>query len=96
MQGMHSWRILIKGEGRIKVVNGVEAEVEAIGELPIKLKDGFTLHLHDVLYVPSLSRNLISVSCLADNGFECMFGAEQCVILFSEVCVGLAFRQNKL
>jgi hypothetical protein len=96
MQGMHSRRILTKGERRIKVANGVEAEVEAIGELPIKLKDGLTLHLHNVLYVPSLSRNLISVSCLADDGFECLFGTAQCVILFNEVCVGLAFRQDKL
>jgi hypothetical protein len=88
---MHSWRILTKGERIIKVANDVKAEVEAIGELPIKMKDGFTLHLHDVLYVPSLSRNLISVSCLVDNGFECLFGAEQCVILFNEVFVGLAF-----
>jgi hypothetical protein len=96
IQGMHPWRILTKGERRIKVANRVKAEVEAIGELPVKLKDGFTLLLHDVLYVPSLSRNLIPVSCLADNGFECLFRTEQCVILFNEVCVGLAFRQDKL
>jgi hypothetical protein len=36
--------------------------VEAIVELPIKLHDGFMLGLHVVLYVPSLNRNLISVS----------------------------------
>jgi hypothetical protein len=60
-----------RGAPSIKVTNGVEAEVEAIGELPIKLYDGFILHLHDVLFVPSLNRNLISVSCLADCGFEC-------------------------
>ena len=70
--------------------------MEAIGELPIKLHDGFTLRLHDVLYVPSLSRNLISVSCLADDGFECAFGAKQCLIKYNKVCVGLAFRQDKL
>jgi hypothetical protein len=70
--------------------------VEAIGDLPIKLHDGFVLHLHDVLFVPSLNRNLISVSCLADCGFECHFGAEKCLIKFNNKCVGLAFRQDKL
>jgi hypothetical protein len=34
----------------------------------------FTLYLHDVLYVPSMRRNLISVSCLDDNRFDCLFG----------------------
>jgi hypothetical protein len=51
-----------RGERRIKVANGVEAQVEAIGDLCLKLDDGFILKLLDVLYVPSLQRNLISVS----------------------------------
>jgi hypothetical protein len=96
MQGMHSSQILQRGKRCIKVANGVEAEVEAIGDLPIKLHDGFVLHLHDVLFVPSLNRNLISVSCLADCGFECHFGTEKCLIKFNNKCVGLAFRQDKL
>jgi hypothetical protein len=70
--------------------------VEAIGELPIMLHDGFTLQLHDVLYVPSLNRNLISVSCLADDGFECHFGVKPCLIRYTKVCVGLAIRQDQL
>jgi hypothetical protein len=96
MQGMHSSQILQRGRRRIKVANGVEAEVEAIGEVPIKLHDGFILHLHDVLFVPSLNRNLISVSCLADSGFECHFGAEKCLIKYNNKCAGLALRQDKL
>ncbi|CAO2146931.1 unnamed protein product, partial [Urochloa humidicola] len=96
MRGLSMSRMLQRGERGIKVANGVEAEVEAIGELPIKLKDGFTLRLHDVLYVPTLSRNLISVSCLSDYDFECRFDSERCLIMLSKVCVGLAFRQDKL
>ena len=92
MQGFHSSRTLQREERRIKVANGVEAEVEAIGELPIKLHDGFTLRLRDVLFVPSLSRNLISVSYLMDDGFQYLFGKEQYLIKFNKVCVGLAIR----
>jgi hypothetical protein len=96
MQGMSTSRILTRGARTIKVANGVEAAVEAIGDLPIKLKDGLTLQLHDVLYVPSLSRNLISVSCLADYGFECKFSAQHCSIKLNNMVVGLAIRQDKL
>jgi hypothetical protein len=91
MKGMHSSQTLQRGRRSIKVANGVEAEVEAIGDLPIKLHDGFVLHLHDVLFVPSLNRNLISILCLADCGFECHFGTEKCLLKFNNKCVGLAF-----
>ena len=70
LQGFHTRRTLQRGERSIRVANGVEAEVEAIGELPLELNKGFILQLHNVLYVPSLSRNLISVSCLDDDGFD--------------------------
>jgi hypothetical protein len=81
---------LQRGERSIRVANGVEAEVEAIGELPLELNNGFILRLHNLLYVPSLSRNLISVSCLDDDGFDYQFGNKQCLILFDNKCVGLA------
>jgi hypothetical protein len=61
MQRFHTRRTLRRGERSIRVTNDVEAEVEAIGELPLELNNGFILHLHNVLYVPSLSRNLIFI-----------------------------------
>jgi hypothetical protein len=78
------------------VANGIKAEVEVIGELPLELNNGFVLKLTDVLYVPSLRRNLISVSRLDDDGYDCHFGNGQCKIMFNNKCVGLAFRQDKL
>jgi hypothetical protein len=60
------------------------------------LNNDFILHLYNVLYVPSLSRNLISVSCLDDNGYDFQFGNRQCLILFDNKVVGLAFQQDKL
>jgi hypothetical protein len=60
------------------------------------LNNGFIFCLHNVLYVPSLSRNLISVSCLDDDGYDCQFGNRQCLILFDSKVVDLAFRHDKL
>ena len=54
--------------------------MEAVGTLQLELHGGFTLHLLDVLYVPSIQRNLISVSKLDRVGFSCMFGNNRCVI----------------
>jgi hypothetical protein len=90
LQGFRT-RTLQRGERRLRVANDVTAEVEAIGELPLELNNSFILYLHNVLYVPSLSRNLILVSCLADDGFDCHFCKQQCLIKFNDKCVGLAF-----
>jgi hypothetical protein len=89
-------RTLPRGERTIRVANGEEAEVEAIRELPLEISNDFTLHLHDVLYVTSMRRNLISVSCLDDNGFDCLFGKKQCLITFNDKIVGHALRHDKL
>jgi hypothetical protein len=91
LQGFHTRRILRRGERSIRVANDVEAEVEAIGELPLELNNDFILRLHNVFYVPSLSRNLISVSCLDDDGYDCQFDNRQCLILFDNKVMSLAF-----
>jgi hypothetical protein len=78
------------------VADGREAMVEAVGSLPLVLHDNFTLLLNNVLYVPSLQRNLISVSLLEDDGYECLFGNNKCIIIFNDKVVGLAPRQEML
>jgi hypothetical protein len=78
---------LQRGERTIKVANE---------DLFLELNNGFVLNLKEVLYVPSLRRNLISVSKLDDDGIDCYFGNGKCKILVNNECVGLAFRQDKL
>jgi hypothetical protein len=67
-----------------------------MGDLSLELSDGFILLLRDVLYVSSLQRNLIIVSCLDNDGYHCHFRHGKCEILFNDKCVGLAFQQEEL
>ena len=96
LQGFRTRRTLQRGERRIKVANGVDVEVEAIEDLSLELDDGFRLQLSDTLYVPSLRRNLISVSRLDDDEYDYHFGNGKCRIVINNKCVGLAFRHDKL
>jgi hypothetical protein len=96
LQGLSMRRTLPRGERTIRVANDEKAEVEAIGELQLEISNGFTLYLHDVLYVPSMRRNLISVSCLDDDGFDCLFDKKQCLITFNDRIVGHALSHDKL
>jgi hypothetical protein len=62
----------------------------------LELADGFTIMLRDVLFVPSLHRNLISVSCLDKDNYECYFAHGKCAIWFKDVCVGIALFHDEL
>jgi hypothetical protein len=94
LQGFHSTRTIQRSERH--VANGVQADIEAIGDVSLELADGFILLLRNVLFVPSLKRNLITVSCLDNNGFDCYFGDGKYEILCNNKCVGLAFQKQDL
>jgi hypothetical protein len=85
-----------RNERCIEVANGVQADVEAIGDISLELTDGFSILLRDVLYVPSLHRNLISVSCLDKDGYECYFAHGKCAIWFKDACVGVALLHKEI
>jgi hypothetical protein len=47
--------------------------VEGFGQAAIKMKIGNYVHLRNVLYVPGLEKNLVSISCLEDKGNKIAF-----------------------
>ncbi|KAL8162293.1 hypothetical protein V2J09_013782 [Rumex salicifolius] len=63
--------------------NKSEASIEAIGCFSLELSSGFKLLLDDTIYVPSMSRNLISLSKLDSIGFSVTFG-NGCFSLFKD------------
>jgi hypothetical protein len=91
LQGFRSMRTMQRSD--VKVANGVQAGVKVVGDVSLELVDKFILSLRDVLFVPSLQRNLISVSCLDNDGFDCHFEDGKCEILCNNECVGLAFQK---
>ena len=70
------WELLVHG-------NWKKASIEGIGTYRLILDSGYHLDLPQTLYVPSLSRNLVSVSKLDVNGFS--FKIEKgCFSLFNK------------
>jgi hypothetical protein len=96
LQGFSIKRKLANGQKSIRVANGVEAEVKAIGDLAIELDDDFALNLNNVLFVSSLRRNLISASCLDDENIHCHFRDGKCILKYDGIDVGLAIQREKL
>jgi hypothetical protein len=96
LQGFHSTRTMQRSERCIEVANGVQADVKAVGDISLELADGFTILLRDVLFVHSLHRNLISISRLDKDNYECYFAHGKCAIWFKDACVGVTLLHNEL
>ncbi|GJV20762.1 retrotransposon protein, putative, ty1-copia subclass [Tanacetum coccineum] len=67
--GLRGSRKLKPGALSLYVGNGHRAAVEAIGEFHLCLPSGLVLILHNCHYAPSITRGIISVSHLYDDGF---------------------------
>ncbi|KAK2989965.1 hypothetical protein RJ640_004128 [Escallonia rubra] len=73
LQGFLFVKKLNKGDRNVLVGNGEKAQVEAIRTLRLVLESGFNLDLVDTVYVPSMTKNLISVSRLDAYGYSFKF-----------------------
>ena len=63
-------RRLGKDEVTMRVGNGSRVDVVAIGTLPLHLPSGLVLVLNKCYFVPPLSGNIISGSCLLQDGYS--------------------------
>ena len=81
MQGYLTTRNISPNEAYLYMGNRMKAPVEAIGNFRLVLSTGFHLDLENTLYVPTVSRNLISLSKLDLDGFSSYTG-DGCFKLF--------------
>ena len=68
---------------RVTVANSEKLPVELKGEiiLPIDTSEGSKkVRLSNVLYVPNLSSNLVSVGTITDQGYDILFKQNECLV----------------
>ncbi|KAL1225710.1 Retrovirus-related Pol polyprotein from transposon RE1 [Cardamine amara subsp. amara] len=70
MQALSNKRKVEKGQVELRVGNGARVAALAVGTYHLSLPSGLVLDLHNCYYVPAISRNIISVSCLDLDGFD--------------------------
>lgn len=77
------------GKNSLKVGNGEKLKIVASGSTKLK-----TLNVHDVLYVPKISKNLLSVSKLTtDNNIRVEFDVDRCSV--KDKLTGKAFLRGR-
>jgi len=66
---------LIEKETNLEIVLGdnMEYPLKGVGNVSLKLNQGNTIHLQDVLYVSDLKKDLVSISAMEDKGYKVTF-----------------------
>jgi hypothetical protein len=85
---------------KIKVGDGREVRVTGKGSVEIKVKTNNqikNLRLEDVLYVPELKVNLISIGKISKRGYVIIFKENKCLIKINNLVViqGESFRESE-
>ena len=66
---------VVEKDFHLRVVLGDDANYTVKGSraTSLQLESNDTLHLSDVLYVPGMKRNIVSISALEDKGYKVAF-----------------------
>ena len=70
VQGLRNRRTLTEGEVDLRVGNGARVVALEIGDYSLSLPSGLVILLKNCYFVPAMSRNIISISCLDMDGFS--------------------------
>jgi len=86
MQGFLTTRTINPNEKFVFMGNRVKVPVETVGTYRLILDTEFHVDLFDTFYVPSISRNLVSLSKLHVAGYSFRFG-NGCFSLYKHTCM---------
>jgi hypothetical protein len=89
-QELRNKRRLARDEVTMRVDNGSKVDVMAVGTLSLVLPSGLVLNLNKCYYVPALSMNIISRSCLLQDGYSLKYENNGCSIYMNNIFYGHA------
>ena len=66
--------------GYVKIGDNTLHTIERAGKVPLFMHDGKTKHMGDVLHVPTITKNLVSVGQMVDKGLHVKFNKHGCFV----------------
>ncbi|KAI5437995.1 hypothetical protein KIW84_023937 [Lathyrus oleraceus] len=96
VQGLKRSRDLAIGEVDLRVGNGARVASLAVGTYVLTLPSGLIIRLENCYYVPAISSNIISVSCLDKFGFSFIIKNNCCSIYLNDIFYATAQMNNGL
>jgi hypothetical protein len=83
-------------EIQLRVGNCAQITTVTVGSIKLCLPSGLIMELENIYFVPSISRNIISISCQEINGFSFIIKDNGCSIYKYELYYGSSFMMNGL
>lgn len=83
-----------KESKHVFVGNNASLEVKGLGTCKLVLRGGCSLLLHDVLFVPGIRRNLLSIVSLLNVGYVFVFEDNAVHIFHNSILYGSGFLDN--
>ena len=96
MQGMTKSRSIERGEVDFCVGHNARVAALAVGTMQLHLPTEFVLELNNCYFVPSLSRNIVSPSCLMKDCYSFASENNGCAISKNNMFVTFASIVNGL
>jgi hypothetical protein len=96
MQALKNRRKPRNKEIQLRVGNGGQVAAITVGSIELCLPSGLIMEFENVYFVPSIFRNIISISCLEMNGFSFIMKDDDCSIYKDELYYGSSFMMNDL
>jgi hypothetical protein len=87
---------MARGEVDIRVGNKARVVALKVGTMQLHLPSGFLMELNNCYYVPVLSQNIISGSCLMSQGYESDIKNNGCSLYLNDMFHGFAPVQDGL
>lgn len=96
LQGFHTKKLLKSNQQIIKVGDRNEKKVEAIGIMMLLLDGGHEMVLKNTLYIPTITRNLISISKCKYDRYGFHFDGDDVIISRFKSVVGFGKLEGDL
>jgi hypothetical protein len=77
--GLETQRIL-KAPGFVEIGDDNTHPITQISKVPLSMQDGETKYLKDVLHVPTITKNLVFVGQMVEQGLHVTFNPNGCFV----------------
>jgi hypothetical protein len=70
----------LKTLGFVKIGDDTTHPITQISKVPLSMQDGQTKYLKDVLHVPTITNNLVSIGQIVEQGLHMTFNPNGCFV----------------
>jgi len=70
----------LKTPGFLETSDDTTHPITQIGKVPLSMQDGQTKYLKDVLHVPTITKNLVFVGQMVEQGLQVTFNLNGCFV----------------